>query len=58
MNVFKNYLQDFESKELNYTLQMYMDVDIALKIPEGQLEKRTNQFKQIINTYFDPSSRK
>ncbi|XP_030854657.1 uncharacterized protein LOC575237 isoform X3 [Strongylocentrotus purpuratus] len=58
MNLFKTYVQDFESKDVNNMVQMYSDVDICWRIPENHADKRTSISKQIYSNFFDPNSKR
>ncbi|XP_041468616.1 uncharacterized protein LOC121418690 isoform X4 [Lytechinus variegatus] len=57
MNLFRTYVQDFESKDVNNMVQMYFDVDVCYRIPETHADKRTSISKQIYNNFFDPNSK-
>ena len=58
MNLFRTYVQDFESKDVNNMIQMYFDVDVCWRIPENHADKRMSISKQIYNNFFDPNSKR
>ncbi|XP_033105030.1 uncharacterized protein LOC117107440 isoform X2 [Anneissia japonica] len=58
MNLFKSYLQDAESRERVNECNMYIDVDVYIRIPDSHGDKKISQGKMIMSNYFDPSSKR
>ncbi|ESO83511.1 hypothetical protein LOTGIDRAFT_236545 [Lottia gigantea] len=57
IQLFKKYLNEFDSREVSYMIGLYQDVDNYFNSKEGK-SRKDNQSNQINKSYFDSQSRK
>ena len=58
MSSFRNFIADKEIKEGGNMLSMYLDIDMVLRIPDHQVERKFHQVKLLVSNYFDPAGKK
>ncbi|XP_072031975.1 uncharacterized protein [Amphiura filiformis] len=58
MSSFRNFVTEKEIKEGANILGMYLDIDMVLRIPDHQVERKFHQVKLLVSNYFDPAGKK